>query len=296
MQKKPTQPFIVLIIGIFAISGAAVFIRLASAPPLVIATYRMLLATLILLPYTWTRHRGEYRRLKRRDWGILALSGTALAVHFAAWITSLRYTSVASSTVLVSSQPIFIMVLSYLLFRESSKRHEIVGTLLAIGGSLMIGLADAGAATPNPLKGDLLALLGALAAAVYFLAGRDARRRMGVIPYATVVYGISALVLIVFTGAGGIPLWPYPLRDWLLFFALALICTVIGHSSLNWALAYLPPAAVGIATLGEPLGASILAFTIWRELPTGLQLLGSAILLTGIALFLLPDRKANSSP
>lgn len=268
-----------------AVSGAAVFIKLSQAPPLVIASYRMLLASLILSPLAW-QYRQELLSLQRRQVALLLLSGMALAVHFAAWISSLSYTSVASSTVLVSTQPVFVLALSYILFKEKASRQQLIGTGLAMVGSVLIGLADRGGNALSPLWGDLLALLGALAAAIYFLCGKALRQGLGVVPYATSAYGISAVMLLALTGLTGAPLWPYNLREWLLFIALALVCTVIGHSCLNWSLAYLPTAAVGVAILGEPLGASLMAFLIWNERPSPLQLAGSALLLSGILLFL----------
>ncbi|NLW16552.1 MAG: DMT family transporter [Firmicutes bacterium] len=289
-MRKPINPYLVLALGVVAVSGAAVFIKLSSAPPLVIAGYRLLLASLMLFPLAWLNHRQEFLLLSRRQRTLLVASGLALAMHFAAWVSSLRYTSVASSTVLVSTQPIFVMILSYLLHKEKVSRQQLVGTGLALAGSLLIGLADTGGTAPAPLRGDILALIGALAAAVYFLCGKTLRSQMAVIPYAASVYGISAIMLLLLASLTGNQLWPYSPREWLLFAALALICTVIGHSSLNWALAYLPTAAVGIATLGEPLGASIMAYIIWREVPAPLQLAGSALLLSGILLFLMENK------
>lgn len=288
--QKTINPYLVLGLGVVAVSGAAVFIKLSLAPPLVIASYRMLLASLTLFPFAWHSHRLELVSLQRKQVALLVVSGMALALHFAAWISSLRYTSVASSTVLVSTQPIFVMILSYLLFREKVNQRQLMGTGLALAGSVLIGLADKGGSALSPLRGDLLALLGALAAAIYFLCGKALRQHLAVVPYAASAYGISAIMLLALSSLAGAPLWPYSLREWLLFTALALVCTVIGHSSLNWALAYLPTAAVGIATLGEPLGASLLAFLIWSEMPSPLQMAGSALLLSGIMLFLIQNK------
>lgn len=290
-MERTAHTYVVLSLGVVAVSGAAIFIKLAAAAPLVIASYRMLLASLILLPIAWQRHQRELRSLQRRDAALIMGSGIALAIHFAAWISSLQYTSVASSTVLVSTQPIFVMLLSYLLYKEKVTKRQLIGAGLAIAGSILIGLADTRGAATNPLRGDLLALAGALAAAVYFLCGKMVRQRLAVIPYAATTYGVSAIVLLTLAALTGTQLWPYSLYEWSLFAALALVCTVIGHSALNWALAYLPTAAVGVATLGEPLGASLMAFFIWREIPSSWQLAGSALLLTGIMLFLLPSKR-----
>lgn len=286
---------LILLIGVVAVSGAAIFTKLSTAPPLVIAGYRMLLAALLLLPPALRHHHRQLAALSAKERLLLLISGSALALHFAAWLSSLKYTSVASSTTLVSTQPIFAMLFSYFLFGERNNKQQIIGAALAIAGSIGVGLADTAAGAPAPLKGDALALIGAIAAAVYFLAGKILRRKLAVLPYAACVYGISAGILLTITALGKIPLWPYPSKEWALFAALAFLCTVIGHSSLNWALAYLPTAAVGIATLGEPIGASILALIIWREIPGPGQIAAAAVLLLGIGLYLMADKESGTT-
>lgn len=290
-MRKQIHPYLGLGLGVMAVSSAAIFIKLASAPPLVIATYRMLLASLILMPWAWYKYKRQLFSLSKREVYLIICSGTLLAIHFAAWISSLLYTSVASSTVLVSTQPIFAMLLARIFYHEQVTRRQLFAVALTLVGSGIIGFADvAQSLAPNPLLGDLLALIGAIAAAGYFLCGKALRQRLDVIPYAATAYSVSAIVLLVLTLGTQTPLFPYSVRDWLLFAALALICTVIGHSSLNWALAYLPTTAVGIAILGEPIGASLMALFIWREIPSPAQLAGSAVLLAGILLYMLPSK------
>lgn len=294
MQK--TNPYLVLSAGVIAVSIAAVFIKLSSAPSLVIASYRMLLAFLCLMPWAVVRYGRELRHWRRSDLLLTILSGVFLALHFASWISSFQYTSVASSTTLVSTQPIFAVALSYLLFRERVTRRQLSGVLLAFTGSMIIGLTDAThGLTSASLWGDTLAVLGAVFAALYFLCGRAVRQRVAVIPYATLAYGVSAATLLLIAGASGVALYPYSLREFLLFAGLAVICTVIGHSSLNWALEYLPATAVGVAVLGEPIGASIWAVLLFGEIPSAGQLAGGALLLAGIMLFMYQGKHRRRS-
>ncbi len=294
MQRQ--SPYLILSLGVVAVSVAAVFIKLSSAPSLVIASYRMLLAFICLLPWAILRHRGELMGQLRKDLLLTMLSGIFLALHFASWISSFQYTSVASSTVLVSTQPIFAVVLSYLLFKERVTRRQLIGIMLAFAGSIIIGVADAAqSASSESMLGNGLALLGAVFAALYFLCGRSVRQRVTVIPYATVAYGISAVTLLLITKASAIPLYPYSWREFSLFAALAVVCTVIGHSSLNWSLEYLPAAAVGVAVLGEPIGASVWAVLLFNEIPSAGQLWGGALLLSGIILFMYSGKRKQQA-
>lgn len=296
MQKR--SPYLLLAAGVVAVSFAAVFIKLAAAPSLVIASYRMLFAWLILMPLTWWRFRDQFLAISRRNTLLMICSGVFLALHFATWISSFRYTSVASSTVLVSTQPIFAVVFSWLIFRERINRRQLTAIVIAIAGSIVIGLAGGGqgVAEQAPLWGNTLALLGAVFAAGYFLCGKTVRRDVPLLPYVTVVYGVSALVLIAVTLGSGIELHSYGRYDYLLFLGLAVVCTVIGHSTLNWALAHLPATAVGVAVLGEPIGATFWAMTLFSEVPSGGQLLGGCLLLVGILLFMLPAPAPSEQP
>lgn len=288
MQPTPRHPYLYLASGVIAVSFAAIFIKLSSAPALVIAAYRLLFASLCLSPVVLLCHRRELATIQRRDLGLMLLSGCFLALHFATWISSFQYTTVASSTVLVSSQPLFVVGLSYLLYRETITRRQALGVAATIAGSVIIGLADAaGGSSGASLYGDLLALLGAVFAALYFLCGRTVRQRVSVLPYSLGAYASSALVLLTICWLSGTPLAGYPGREYLLLLGLALVCSVIGHSALNWALGWLPTSAVGVSVLGEPIGATIWAALLFHEIPTVGQISGGIILLLGILTFLL---------
>ncbi len=288
-----------LLTAILAVSTASIFIRFAQreAPSLVIAALRLTFASLMLSPLALTRGRAELRRLTRRELALGLLAGVFLAVHFATWISSLEYTSIASSVVLVSTGPLWVALLSPLFLREPLTRPVLFGMLLALAGGTIIGLSDSctiqGGLTCPPLSefvqgeafwGNFLALAGAWAVAGYLMIGRSLRAKTSLVPYIFLVYSIAALVLssMMFV-AGQRPTGFTPLTYvWIAL--LALIPQLIGHSTYNWALRYLPAALVSITTLGEPIGSAILAYFILQEAPSSLTLLGGALILAGIYL------------
>lgn len=289
MKKPMLAPSIVLVTGIAAVSTASIFIRYAQtqAPSLVIAAYRLSLASLILVPFAWMRHRAELRRLQPADWRLAIISGVFLALHFATWITSLEYTSVASSVVLVSTSPLWVALAARIFLRERLTRTVIGGLVVAVAGGVVISLSDAQPDAANaPLAGNALALAGALTVTGYLLIGRRLRARLSLTPYVAVVYGTAALVLLAMAAAARHPLLGYRPIVYVWFLLLALLPQLIGHSSFNWALAYLPATFVAIATLGEPVGSTILAYLLLGETPSSFKLLGAALILAGIALTL----------
>jgi drug/metabolite transporter (DMT)-like permease len=297
-RRAPVPPLLVLAFGILAVSTASVFIRNAQAyaPSLVIAAYRLTLATLVLSPFALTRRRKELKALTGKELGLALLSGTFLAVHFATWITSLEYTTVASSVVLVTTTPLWVALLAPLTIKEPITRPILIGMALAVVGSLIVGVSDvcqwgsAGLVCPSTSEflkqgafwGDLLALIGAWAAAGYIIIGRRLRGGMSLIGYIFVVYGMAAIVLIGVMLAAGEKAFGYPPQAYLWFALLALIPQLLGHSSFNWALGYLSAAYVSISLLGEPIGSTILAYFLLNETPTVLKIFGAILILAGI--------------
>jgi drug/metabolite transporter (DMT)-like permease len=282
---------------VLAASTASIFIRFAQqhAHSLVIAAYRLTLASLILAPFLLARERAALRQLKREDMARLLGSGLLLAIHFATWITSLAFTSVASSVVLVSMAPLFVAVLSPMLLRESPTREIKIGLVLALAGTVMVGLGDActtasGLACPpldqfvrgQALQGDLLALGGALAGAGYMIIGRRVRGHIALLPYIGVVYSMAAVTLVAIAASFGLPFFGYSPAAYGWFLLLALIPQLIAHSSINWALRYLTAAFVSITLLGEPLASSLWAYLLLDELPSALTMAGGVMILGGI--------------
>jgi drug/metabolite transporter (DMT)-like permease len=291
---------LILALGVLAASTASIIIRYAQeyAPSLVIAAWRLTLAALILAPPALARRRRELRSLTRRQTGLMLLSGLFLALHFATWITSLAYTTVASSVVLVDTVPLWVALFSPLALGERIGRPVKMGMWLAFGGGVLVALSDAcawsggGLACPplgefvrgRAFIGDLLALAGAVAAAVYLIIGRKARADLSLLAYIFVVYGAAAAALIVIMLAAGQPALGYPPQAYLWFLALAIFPQLLGHSSYNWALAYLPAAYVSITLLGEPIGSTLLAMVFLGEVPSGLKVIGGMVILAGIYL------------
>lgn len=283
-EKPFFAPYPVIGLGVLAVSCASILIKLAAAPPLAVAVYRMGFTLLMMLPVTVVTAWKEIGRIRKEDFLCSVGSGVFLALHFATWITSLRYTSVASSTVLVTTQPLFVVAGSVFFFRERVNPRALGGMLLAFIGSGLVGFSDfriGGAA----LWGDCLALLGALAFAAYLLLGRRLRQRLSLLPYTTLVYGACTAVLLGYCLLAKVPLSLSSRTDLLIFALLALLSTVIGHTVFNWAVKYVPAPVVAVSILGEPVAATALAYLILRETPVPLQLLGGFIILIGIGIF-----------
>ncbi len=296
LEKPSVPPYLGIGFGVLAASTASIFIRYAQTdgvPSLVIAAARLTIAALILLPLALARHRAEVARLTRRDLGLVVASGAFLALHFATWISSLAYTSVANSTVFVTISPLFVAVIAAIFLREKLTGFTGLGIALALVGSLIVGVSDACgglAGCPSPSEfvrgdgflGDMLALAGALAIAAYFIIGRFLRATMSLIPYIFLTYSSAALVLLGVVLASRTPLDIQPRAGlWLLL--LALVPQLIGHSSFNWALKYLPATFVSVTVLGEPIGSTGLAVWLLGETPTPFKIAGGALILGGIA-------------
>ncbi len=300
-HKTPRiPPLLGLSIGILAVSAASIFIRFAQqqAPSLVIAAARLSLAALVLAPLALFRQRAEISQLTRRQLLLLVVSGLFLGLHFASWITSLEYTSVISSVVLVTTTPLWVALLSPLVLKERLTSLAVAGLLLALAGTVVISLGQGcgfeggrltcqgleGLLRGRALTGNLLALVGAWTAAGYMVAGRKLRQGLSLLSYTFLVYGTAALIPLGMMLANGQRFTGYPAQTYVWLVALALIPQLLGHSSFNWALRYLPAVYVSVSLLGEPVGATLLAFLLLREAPTSMELVGGLIILIGIYL------------
>ncbi len=280
-----TKAGLVLSLGVFVVSWAAVLIRWAGgAPALVIAAGRLTLASLVLTPIAFFRgvHR-ELAILRRRDLLLALLSGLALAAHFASWISSLSLTTVASSVALVSTNPLWVGLAGHFWLRERLSRSTSLAILLAMVGSALIGYGDL-ALSREALWGDLLALIGAMTGSVYFLLGRDLRQRLSILAYIWPVYATAALALLLVCLLTGRPLLGYMPGTYGFLLLLAIGPQLLGHSSLNYALEHLSAVFVTIAILGEPIGSALLALLLLGEVPPWTSLVGGGLVLTGITL------------
>lgn len=285
--------------AVLAASTAALFIRYAqvSAPSLVIAAYRLGIAAAILWPVGLIWSFEEISTLSRSQVWLGGLSGLFLAVHFGTWITSLEFTTVASSLVLVSMAPLFVGILAPITLGEPLRRNILIGLVLALAGTIVIGLGDTctfsdGLACPplsallssTRIKGDLLALLGAISVSGYMLIGRGLRPSLGLIPYITITYTAAALALFIAVIAAGLPMVGFPASAYLLFLLLALFPQLLAHSTYNWTLRYLPVTVVSLMLLAEPIASSGLAYFLLGEIPSGLMAAGGVLVLSGIAI------------
>jgi drug/metabolite transporter (DMT)-like permease len=232
-------PLAALVVAVLAVSTSAILIRWSGAPSLVKAFYRVLFTTLLLGPLAFSRHGADLRSLGRRDGVAAAVTGVALAVHFAAWFQSVEWTSVAASVTLVQAQPVFVAVGAAFLLGERLTRRKLAGIGVAMAGIVAMSAGDllgGGAVGPRPLAGNALAVVGAVMMAAYVLAGRSLRARVALVPYVTVVYAACAVVLGALAVARGAPLFGYPPVEWGLFLAMAVGPGVFGHTVINWAL------------------------------------------------------------
>jgi drug/metabolite transporter (DMT)-like permease len=279
------RPYFVLLIGILAVSSAAILITFARAegvPAVAIAALRLTFASLALAPFAWTRARGEWARLAPRDLALAVGAGVCLALHFAFWISSLDYTSVMSSVVFVSTNPLFVGLASVWLLRESLRRGTLIGIAIAVVGGALIALSDLQQAGAESLQGNLLALAGAVTVSGYLLIGRRLRKQLSLLAYIGLVYTTAALVLLALALAMGANLLGYSLTGYVLVALLAAGPQLIGHTSYNWALKYVSATFVTVTLLAEPIGATLLAIPILAQVPAPIKLIGGALILVGI--------------
>ena len=289
-SRPPFSPVLVLIVAVAAMSWAGPLVKFATAPPAVVSAWRLVFSVALIAAVL--AFRGTDRnafRLERKEWLLASVAGVLLALHFWSWIASLSYTTVASSVVLVSMQPIFVASLSALLLHERATRRQWVGILIACAGAVIIGISDAGGgeAARSVLLGDALALAGALFVSGYYVIGRGLRQRLDLWVYIAVVYGIAALVLVAIVAVDpGVRMTGYPARDWWIFAALAAGPMMLGHTGVNYALRYVPAYVANIAIMGEPIGATIIAWSLpaLREVPSAGMLAGGVLILGGILL------------
>lgn len=277
------SPGLALTVAVGAVSTSAILVRWSHAPSLIKAFYRVLFTTVLLAPVALWRHRAAFGRLTGRDLLGAGIAGLALAVHFAAWFESLEWTSVAASVTLVQSQPLFVAVGAALLLEERVSARTTVGILIALAGMVVMSIG-AGGISGSTAYGNTLAVLGAVMAGGYVLAGRALRHedRIPLLPYVTIVYSVCVLVLFVIVRVEQLALVSYPPREWLLFVGMAVGPGIFGHTVINWALAHVKSSVVSVSLLGEPVGSSLLALILLGEYPGVATVVGGTVVLGGI--------------
>ncbi len=285
------KAYLALVAGVLSVSLAAIFIRLAQdagMPSLVIAGGRLLLAAIILTPITLrnSSYRQQIAGLTRRDRALLAVSGLFLAIHFASWVTSLEYTTVLISVVIVTTTPIWVALLEVFFLNARLARPIIVGLTISISGSILINAGQGGDAFTgaDTIRGAILAFVGALAVAVYLVIGRSLRPHLALMPYIWLVYGFAAILLSLVVILTATPVTGHSGEAYFWVIAVALIPQLIGHSALNYVLGYLPATYVSIATQAEPIASAAIAIAVFNEVPDIWQIAGSAIILIGVTI------------
>jgi drug/metabolite transporter (DMT)-like permease len=292
MNRTIINPYVALIIGVMAVSASAIFVKFSAAPSGVIAFYRLLFSVLLMLPFFLVKYVKELALISKRDWIYATLAGVFLAFHFILWFESLNYTSVASSTVLVTLQPLFAFIGTFLFFKERFSLKAILCALSAIIGSVIISWGDF-RVSGTALYGDILALVACALVTAYLMFGQSVRKRISLITYTFVVYSISSMVLLIYVLLVGESLFPYPKNEWVNFFLLALVPTLLGHSLFNWAIKWISTSIISMAILFEPVGATILAYYLLSEKVLFTQLIGGSIVIVGISLFLVSERSGK---
>ncbi|MFC1857586.1 DMT family transporter [Thermodesulfobacteriota bacterium] len=277
----PFNPYFALVSGVLAVSTGAIFARLADAPALVIAAYRVGLATLIIAPIAWWKAGAELKNLSKKDFKLAILSGFFLAMHFATWISSLDYTSIANSVVLVNTNPLWVGLLAPLITKDRMKKATIVSIIISVIGGGIIGAGDF-ATGGKAVFGDLLALAGSICAAFYLLLGRNLRRKLSLLGYIMVCYGSAAVILWIIVLGLNLPVAGFTTNTYTAFWAMALITQLIGHTSYNWALRWFSTSLIAVSLLGEPIGSTILAYIIFNEGLTWAKVIGGTLILSAI--------------
>jgi len=292
-EGRVVSPLVALGVAVLAISTSAILVRWSDAPNVIKALYRVSFTVVALAPLVDGTDRRSVTRIEARDAAVAVAAGVALACHFVVWFESLDHTTVAASVTIVQAQPVFVAAGAWVLLGERVSRRGALGIGVALAGMVALSFGPELLAVVDPTAtldtavagaqyGNALALLGAVAVAAYYLAGRSLRRRLGVLPYVTVVYTACALVLFGVAVVQGLPLLSYPPHEWLLFAAMALGPGVLGHTVVNWALGHLESHVVSVSLLGEPVGSTLLALVLLSEVPPPTTLFGGAVVLAGI--------------
>ena len=287
--------YLTLFLGVFALSTSAIFVKLAGAPSSITAFYRLFFALLFLLPLllldkaSWQ----DLRSLSKRQWQTGLLSGLFLAIHYILWFESLNYTSVASSTVIVTLQPLFSFVGSYFLFKERFSTGAIISSIVALIGSFIIAWGDF-QISMQALYGDLLAFIAAGFITAYFFIGQHMRQKLAVVPYSILGYAASAFFLAVYALSQQLSFIDYSQSTWTAFLGIAFISTILGQMLLNWLLKWLSTSVISMSILGEPIGTCILAYFILGEIITLRQGIGIIVTLAGLGLFMFYKNKMHT--
>ncbi|MFJ8063581.1 DMT family transporter [Psychrobacillus sp. NPDC096426] len=272
-----------LIISIVAISFAAIFVKWSTAPATILSMYRMILASLLLVPVVWFK-REEFQKIAKKEWFLLFFAGLFLALHFALWFGSLKLTTVASSTIILALQPIVALIGGVFLYKERTTTAALTTMGIAVIGAVMVGWGDFGLSR-NAIIGDILSFLSVIAVVGYLLIGQNAVKKVSHWIYSFCVFGFAAIALIVYNFITNVEMGGYDAKEWGIFVLLAIVPT-ISHVINNWLLNYVNATTISMSILGEPVGATILAAIFLGERLVGWQIVGGLLVLLGVFMFL----------
>ena len=284
------KTYVALFTAIVAVSFASIFILSCDAPPLSIALYRLLFTTLLILPFVLINKkiREELLKIPRPTLVIMVLIGVVLAAHFALWITSLTKTSVASSVILVTAHPIIVGPISHYFLKEKLSSINVIGITASVGGVIILVFGNYGfpSFALDTLEGNILAMLGGVAAGIYILGGRKIRKTVSILSYVFVVYSVGTVTLFIICLMFNAPVYNLRLTDYQIILAMALVSGIFGHTLYNWTLEHIRASVASVFLLGEPIGSSLLAYAIpWiHQEPSIYTIIGGGIILFGICL------------
>ncbi|HNZ82574.1 MAG TPA: DMT family transporter [Sedimentibacter sp.] len=281
-MKKPSKYWILA--GTFFTSVSSIIIRFSESPSLVIAAYRMLFTSIMLFFPVYIKYGSEFKSLNKNDCLLCLISGIFLALHFASWIQSIQMTTIANSTILVSCSPIFVAAINYFLLKERITGKMIVGIGMSLIGTVIIGIGSSQGNGTAMILGNVLAFMGAVFVAGYLVIGGIVRKTVSAGVYVLIVYSVSAIALFFMCFASGTPVYPYPLKEFALFFLLAFFSSILGHTVYNYLMKYYSSTLISITTLMEPVFASLMAMIIFKEIPSAYTVLGGIIIIGGIYL------------
>lgn len=281
---KKLSPKLIVIIGVIFVSFSSALIKASSAPALIIATYRLAITVVLMSPSTLLKSKNELKSVDIKSLCLCILSGIFLAFHFATWITSIKYTSIASAAVLVNTHPIFIVVLTYIIFKDKINGKSFISIVMTLLGGIIISSGDRSLGS-NVFLGDILAAAGAAFIAFYMVIGRIMRQRLSAVSYTFIVYVSCTITLLLLDIITKTSFGPYSLKEWAIFLGLSVFCTILGHSIFSWSLEFVKPTFVSVAVLGEPVFATIWAAIFFLEYPNTWNIMGSIIIIAGIYLF-----------
>ena len=279
--KLPAYPL--LLIGVLGVSPAAILIRLAEAPALTIATFRMGIAAIVLIIFSLLFSRSQFRSTNKKLTKWLVVSGLFLGIHFATFITSLEHTTVANSVFLVTTTPVFVAIGSQWLLRENLTPMTVIALIVTVIGGIILFITHSSGGESHT-RGNILAIIGAITAAGYFLAGRKIRPNLPLLPYVVVVYSIAGIFLLFMALVSSSQIIGLPSSSYLWMICLTIVSQIIGHTTLNWALARLTATTVSLSVRVEPVIATLIAIPVFGEIPGWGTVIGAVFIILGVYL------------